>query len=297
MQKLFFKNFSHWLVTVSRGYSLPMTFFNFLVCFMFCASFENANFVFGLLCLVGLAFAHLGTNLFDDCIDFLLKVPKQKCKTQYLDTKFTDFKTILMVTFLYFSAASLIGLFFLFKCGLPVVQIALVAAFIIIVYPKLNNFALGEAAIFLCFGPLMFAGISYVMLNQISLSAVLISIPVAILTAMVGFVHSIMDYDFDKNANKKTLCIRLGEKKNSIFLLISSFVFVLFFTFYLVLIKILPVLATFVIFLFLPCLKLVKQLKKHIINKNNDDDFLKIFASARNISILYNIILDASLFF
>ena len=79
------KKILYWLFTVSRGYSAPMSILNWLVVFVLTIKTEqDANILYGLLGLVGIFFAHLGTNLFDDCIDYFLKIPKQKCKTEYL---------------------------------------------------------------------------------------------------------------------------------------------------------------------------------------------------------------------
>mgnify|MGYP003295830711 CR=1 FL=1 len=57
------------IMECSRIFSLPMTFFSWLVIFVYSMS-ENGNVLFGLIALVGLAFAHLGTNLLDDYFDY-----------------------------------------------------------------------------------------------------------------------------------------------------------------------------------------------------------------------------------
>ena len=74
----------------SRIFSLPMTFFSWLVIFVYSIS-ENGNVLFGLIAFVGLAFAHLGTNLLDDYFDYKILAKDEKfinsaqnCKCLYL---------------------------------------------------------------------------------------------------------------------------------------------------------------------------------------------------------------------
>ena len=51
----------------SRLFSLPMTVLSWLVIFVYSFSGDKFN---GFLALIGIAFAHLATNLFDDYVDY-----------------------------------------------------------------------------------------------------------------------------------------------------------------------------------------------------------------------------------
>ena len=64
----------------SRGYSLPMSIISWLIIFVYSLKFNSVNILYGIYALVGIIFAHLGTNLFDDYVDFKDNVPKQKYK-------------------------------------------------------------------------------------------------------------------------------------------------------------------------------------------------------------------------
>ncbi|UKI40884.1 MAG: hypothetical protein L6V95_12345 [Candidatus Melainabacteria bacterium] len=70
----------------SRGYSLPMSVISWLIIFVYALKFSNGNIIYGILALIGIAFAHLGTNLFDDYIDFKDNVPKQNTNQHILIT-------------------------------------------------------------------------------------------------------------------------------------------------------------------------------------------------------------------
>ena len=285
LQKIFY-----WFYVVARGRSIPMSFFNWLVAFCAILKFNNsANLIYGFLALIAIVFAHLGTNLFDDFIDYILEVPKQKCKTQYLENGFTTIKKVLIAAIICFLLASVIGFFFFTKLGLPVLYIAGIAGIIILLYPRLNNYALGEIAVGLCFGLLLFMGLDFAMTASFQKEVILISIPVSLLTSSVVFCHSIMDYNSDKKNNKQTLCVRLGMNK-SINLLLFSYFIVFILSLYYIKIEILNIFALLYIIILPLGFKLYVNLKKYA-KIPDDKQFMPNFILARNISLFYNIIL------
>lgn len=290
------KKLYYFFYAASRGYSLPTSLTSWLVCFIFCLQY-NANILNGLIALVGIICAHLGTNLFDDCIDTITKVPKQKCKTEYLDKNIFSLKFIIAATAVYFSIALLTGIYLFITTGIKVPIIAFFAAAIILLYPKLNHYALGEAAVMLTYGPLLFAGISLVMTGKISSNALYLSIPVALLTSNLLFVHSIMDYQFDKENNKKTLSVRLGTPDKSLYVLIFSEIIVIALHLFLISKNIIPMISVLALIpMVLYYFQTIKQLKKYIqTTTHKDSDFMEIFKLPRNASMLYNLILTISL--
>ncbi len=214
--------FQFWFMQVSRGYTLPMSIFNWLVVFVLGLT-NGGNALYGILALIGFACAHMGTNVFDDYVDHITGTPKQECKTAHIDKGQTNLNTILKLAIGYFVTALFIGLFLCIKCGWVVAILAAIGGIIAILYPFSNKFGFGELAVGATFGPLFFMGVYFVMTGRISLQALLISIPVAIFTVVVLMVHSLMDYDFDKVNGKKTLCVLAGSKiaaLNMIFALI-----------------------------------------------------------------------------
>ena len=290
------KKLYYFFYVASRGYSLPTSLTGWLVCFAFCLQY-NANILNGLVAAVGIICAHLGTNLFDDCIDTITKVPKQKCKTEYLDKKIFSLKFIIIATIIYFFIASCAGLYLTLKIGLKVPVIAFIAAIIILLYPRLNHYALGEAAVMTTYGPLLFAGTSLVMTGVISANALLVSIPVALLITNLLFVHSIMDYPFDKENNKKTLPVRLGRPYNSLYVLAFYGVFATVIHLFLVIKNILPIFSVLAIIpIILYYIQTIKQLRNYIkAFSHKENEFMQIFKLPRNASMLYNLILTLTL--
>ncbi len=282
------KNLKYWFITVCRGYSIPMSFLNWLVVFILALGLQG-NIIYGILALIAIVFAHMGTNLLDDCVDYYLKSPKQECKTEYLETGFVSIKFVMIMTVFYFFITLFIGGFFLLKYGLPVLLISLFAGVIIISYPRLNHYALGELAVGLTFGILLFAGVSLVMTGILSRSILLISLPVSLLTVAVVYTHALMDYDFDIKSGKKTLCIVLGSKENGLIGLMAIYILTFLLTAYLIREHILPVCVLSVLTL----IPLVFQLKRNLgtyikEDTHGKDDFIKNFLIARNISLFYN---------
>ena len=274
---------------------MPMGITNWLVVFCFALQ-QNGNVFYGIWALIGFMFAHLGTNVFDDAVDHLLKVPKQSYKTTHLDNGQTDMKMLWLLVFIYFSIALIVGIFFVIKCGYPVAIIAAIGGGLALLYPKLNNYALGEVAVGATFGVLLFAGIYFVMTGTISMDILLVSLPVSIFTVVVLMVHSLMDFDFDIKSNKRTLVILTGSKKNGLNLIFAFLIFAYLFTIGLVIAKILPLLALFTLITAKGLVPLYQKLNIYISNTvHENNEFIRNFSYARNIGTLYCFILTFSL--
>lgn len=215
-----------WL-KAARLHTLPMSFMSWLVVFLVALK-QDGNIFYGILALFGVMSAHLGVNLIDDYFDYKREVgtikssdekksiKMQKGKCAYLLEGKATINQVLLVTIIYFAIASLIGLFLLINCGWQILLIAAAAAIFCVLYPFLTYCGLSEFAVGMTFAPLLFAGVSFVMLGYFSHSILLLSISTGLLTVGLLHTHAIMDYDFDVKDNKKTLAVLLGSKKNAV---------------------------------------------------------------------------------
>lgn len=211
-----------WL-KAARVHTLPMSFMSWLVVFCWAVK-QGGNIFLGILALIGIMLAHLGVNLVDDYFDYKkevgtiksseekksIKMQKGKCK--YLIDGKTTINQVLIVVLLYFCLASLIGIYLLVVCGWPVALIAAIAAIFCMLYPFLSYCGLSEVAVGINFAPLLFAGVSFVMLGYFSKDILLLSVSTGLLTVGLLHTHALMDYDFDIKDKKKTLCTILGSK-------------------------------------------------------------------------------------
>ncbi len=209
----------------SRIYTLPMTFFSWLIIFCYALK-HNGNWVYGIIALFGICCCHLATNLFDDFIDFkLLKkrsvgdkvtLPNtQKGKCAYLLNGSTTQRTQLFVVFLYLMLASSVGLFFFYLYGFKLLIFMAIGGGIVLSYPLLSNLRMSEVAIGTAFGPLLFLGTYFVMTGTISFESLVVSIPSTIFTLNLIYTDTLMDYDIDTKEGKKTF-IRLFSKTNAV---------------------------------------------------------------------------------
>lgn len=221
-----FKTILFWL-KAARVHTMPMSFMSWLVVF-FVAAKQGGNIFYGILSLIGVLCAHLGVNLVDDYIDYKRELKKvetsdgqksikmQKGKCAYIIDGSATLNQVFIVSHLFFLAAALIGLYFLIFCSWKTFIIATFAGILCVLYPNLTYYGLSEFAVGMTFAPLLYAGVSLVMLDYFSKEILLLSLSTGLLTIGLLHTHALMDYDFDVKDNKKTLCILSGSKQNAL---------------------------------------------------------------------------------
>lgn len=72
---------------------------------------------------------------------------------------------------------------------------------------------LGEIFVFLFFGPVAVIGTAYVQTGQVTLLAVLASIPVGLLSCLILVANNLRDIPTDIDAGKTTLAVKLGDTR------------------------------------------------------------------------------------
>lgn len=205
------KNILFWLEN-SRLFSLPMTLLSWLVIFVYSLKL-GGNVLNGMVALIGISCAHLATNLFDDYVDYKkLTDNSQKCKCAYIKEGKATLKDVITVVIIYCAIACFAGLFLLLRCGFPVVVLGLIGGIITLVYAKLSQNGLSEVAVGTAFGPLLFEGVYFVMTGKFSLVVLVMSLAVVMFTIGLLYVHTLLDFEGDMYAHKKTLVCRIGNK-------------------------------------------------------------------------------------
>ena len=209
------KKICFWLKN-SRLFSLPMTLLSWLVVFVYSLKF-GGNVLNGLIALVGISFAHLATNLFDDYVDYKnLPENSQKCKCAYIKDGSATIQDVLRVVLIYLMIATGMGLILFVRCGFPVVVLALIGGLITLLYAQLSRKGFSELSVGTTFGPLLFEGVYFVMTGNFSKIVFVMSIAVVMFTIGLMYVHTVLDFEGDLNSHKMTLVCRLGSKKNAI---------------------------------------------------------------------------------
>lgn len=225
MGKNLIKKIVFWF-EAARVYSIPMSVMSWSIPFLF-GIIDGGNIFYGILALVGIIFAHAGVNLFDDYADYKIALKSaingvlpdnilQKGKCLYLINKKISLKTLASAIILCFLIAIVIGLFLALKAGLTVIYLMIAAGIIGLAYPFLTYVALGEVAVAIMFSPLLYIGVYFVMMQSFSTELTPLAISTGFLTVSLLHAHMFLDFDYDKNNKKITLCSLAGSKKNSV---------------------------------------------------------------------------------
>ena len=214
----------------SRVFSLPMTIMSWLVVFTY-SLINSGNVWYGILCLVAICFVHLGTNVLDDYFDYKSLIKQvdfdkteylkntQKTKCRYLVSGLLTEKQILELAGAYFFIAGLIGLFFYIKCGTPVIKFALAGGIIALLYSILSKIRLSEIAVALAYGPILFGGVNYVMTKTVSWEVFVLSIPTMIMTVVLLYIHTVMDFEYDLKEGHYTVSNAFDSQLDSLIIL------------------------------------------------------------------------------
>lgn len=105
-----------------------------------------------------------------------------------------------------------VGLYIAWRVGFPILVLGVIGVLSGYLYVTcLAPRGLGEASVFLNFGPLMVLGSQYVQVGHFSAEALLASVPVGILIAAVLWINEVSDFEADRAAGKDTLVVRLGR--------------------------------------------------------------------------------------
>ena len=228
--KIFIDRTIFWF-KAARLYSAPITFLSWLVIFVYSLK-QGGAILNGIIALVGISFVHLATNLIDDYIDYKVLQKDNKfitagrdCKCEYLRSGKATIRDLRNIIIIFLTIAAFCGGILFFISGPAVLLLAIIALVIALGYPHLSCRGLGEVEIIIAYGPLMFEGVYYVMTRQFSLDVFILSLVCVMFVNAILYAHMLMDYDGDLNANKTTLCIKMGSKDRALKLLLVFYGF------------------------------------------------------------------------
>lgn len=220
----------------SRPYTIPITFLSWLVIYVYSIK-QGGNPIAGIISYIGIALVHLATNLSDDyfdykrlCVDgkFINNEKTSKCK--YLKDGLATVDELRNVIIIMLSIAAFTGAILFFLSGWYVILFAVAVLPIALLYSKLSSNGLGDGAVILAYGPLMYEGVYYTMTGKLSWEVLILSVASSIFVNTILYAHMLMDYDSDVASQKVTLCTRLNSKENALkglnFFYIIGYIFV-----------------------------------------------------------------------
>jgi len=192
------------VVPVMVGSALAMSMNKFLLPYSIVA----------LLCSI---LIQIGTNFTNDLYDFLKgsDTVKRKGPRRVLASGLISVKEMKLAIVLVFGFTFLLGLYLVVSVGLLILWVGILSIFAGIIYtagpfPLAYN-GLGDVFVFIFFGIIGTMGTIYLHTQEISLLALVVSIPVGALITNILVVNNFRDIEEDREANKITLAVLLGR--------------------------------------------------------------------------------------
>ena len=177
-----------------------------------------------ILTVLGASLAHLGVNTANDFFDHrhgadMINVTPTPYSggSRVIQYGLVSPNQMLGTSVTSVALAAIIGLYLAFTRGFAEILLLIaVGTFLIFFYTaspiRLVYHGLGELAVGFAFGPLIVMGTYFAQAQAFSLQAVLASLPVGILVAMILYVNEIPDIRWDREAGKKTLPVLLDKE-------------------------------------------------------------------------------------
>ncbi len=152
------------------------------------------NWIFWLLAAVGLFFGQAGadylyyffTHYHTDSCDAHSKI-FAGWKPLFIGSLFKNEHSI-YVGFSCLFVALLIGVYFFFQLGTPILWLVLAGGLISIFFTPLMLHGLKEPTVFITFGPLCMLGVDFVITQKFRLAPVMVSLPVGFLVTIVAYL-------------------------------------------------------------------------------------------------------------
>lgn len=201
-----------WFIA-TRPWSLVMTFVSTCFAGILAYGKESFSLLHFFLVMVGLLIAHIAANMANDWYDVKHGVdenaPTAQNRPHPLLFEEVNQSTYKMVVFSLYLIGFIIGLYFTWLRGLPIMAFIVLGALFGIFYTAdpilLKHRSYGEISVFLAFGPLMVGGAYYALTGIFSWSPMIASTPIGLLVALVLLANNIRDKDFDASVGISTI--------------------------------------------------------------------------------------------
>lgn len=183
---------------------------------------KNASVIPALLALFVSLALQVGVNYANDYSDGIKGTDDNRVgPTRLTASGLATASSVKRAAFIAFGLAAFAGLALALMTSLWLIAVGLAAIFAAWGYTGGKNpygyLGLGELFVFIFFGVVATVGTYYVQVEKITLDAVLASIPMGTFSCALLAINNIRDRALDEPAGKKTLAVRLGDKKARLF--------------------------------------------------------------------------------
>lgn len=214
-------SFKDWF-TVTRYWSFPVSTMPVLATFAYLFS-ENLlpggfkPYLVFILCLLGVVVLHSAGNVLSDWFDYKSGVDNENAfAVPNLVFHHFEPKEYLNFSIILFVVGVLIGVCIALLSGPVLWIIGGVGVLLTILYSFLKYHALGDLDIFIIFGVLPVIGTAYAVTGVLHWDALVLSLPIGIITVSVLHANNTLDTVSDGAAGIKTFAMLIGGKASSI---------------------------------------------------------------------------------
>lgn len=214
-------SFKDWF-TVTRYWSFPVSTMPVLATFAYLFS-ENLlpggfkPYLVFILCLLGVVVLHSAGNVLSDWFDYKSGVDNENAfAVPNLVFHHFEPKEYLNFSIILFVIGVLIGVCIALLSGQVLWIIGGVGVLLTILYSFLKYHALGDLDIFIIFGILPVIGTAYAVTGVLHWDALVLSLPIGIITVSVLHANNTVDTVSDGAAGIKTFAMLIGGKASSV---------------------------------------------------------------------------------
>ncbi len=169
------------------------------------------------LCLLGVVILHAAGNLLSDYYDYKSGVDNEKAfAIPFLVFHQFQPKTYLIYSIILFIVGCAIGIVLTCLSGPGLLLIGGIGVLLTLLYSFLKYHALGDLDIFLIFGVLTVLGTAYALTERFSPEALVVAVPVGLITVSVLHANNTYDIPTDGEAGIKTFAMLIGGKASSV---------------------------------------------------------------------------------
>ncbi len=171
-----------------------------------------------LAALLGALLIQIGTNFANDVFDYQkgADTSTRLGPLRVTQAGLLTPRQVMLGMIIAFALATLVGLYLVFVGGWPIVLIGLFSIASGIAYTggpyPLGYHGLGDIFVFIFFGLVAVCGTYYVQALSLSLAAIWAALPVGLLATAILVVNNLRDIETDRQAGKRTLAVRFGER-------------------------------------------------------------------------------------
>jgi 1,4-dihydroxy-2-naphthoate octaprenyltransferase len=144
--------------------------------------------------------------------------------TRLVASNLATASSVKYASFISFSVAIIAGTLLAFNTSVWLIAVGLISILAAWGYTggkkPYGYLGFGELAVFIFFGIVATVGSYYVQVEQISSSALLLSIPMGSLSCAILVINNLRDLNQDKLVSKRTMAVKLGDANTRIFYLL-----------------------------------------------------------------------------